>query len=619
MKKKRGLCLADGALIPPQNSMTDPRFAASLGRALLSDQPEQPALSQGEEARSHIMDNMNSLGKTDPTPGGGAGASYNWQTKSMQDLAQPKGLQLSTTPTSTIGIRDATANQNRPQRRQLPTLSLAEGGIVRGKGTTTSDDVPMVINGQSVNLSNKEAVLPAKTVHALGGPEAVEQLIEQTNGKPPVKTGLRAGGDYSEGATGGFMRTFNPATDRPYVDFNPAKAPAAEQPLPPVDQNRPWYAGTDSRDERTGLEMERARRAGGPTIEGDPIKQALLTGTLGDGKRGPVTAPSLSAAVAAPASAPAPVSPASLTDARLTAAVAPLAIQAARSAPSRQAGFTAETDATKMDIPEGMGGGVITRAGKNGLHAATLVMGPSAADAARDADFEKAGTKKDAYGNWLTPQRLGDKAQLAQMQADRLERDAFDPSVKDPRVQGLAQAKYAMQQQAAIAAAKAGPSALDIAKFNRETQQQDQTQKNNVRDFDQKTDEAHAKRMEDVLKAKATVDGKLDGGKYAWLQQYAGNFKTKQAKNSDAYFKDLMDNLEVDTAFHADNGNFFRTKPSLGADAVRGVKEVDGMLWGKNYVDPLTKREVSGSDMSKLSPGALEVLKQRMASQQGQK
>lgn len=76
----------------------------------------------------------------------------------------------------------------------------AAGGIVRGKGGPTDDEVSMSIGGTDVNLSPREAVLPVKTVMALGGPEAVEDLIERTNGKPPVRSGLRAGGNYVDGA-----------------------------------------------------------------------------------------------------------------------------------------------------------------------------------------------------------------------------------------------------------------------------------------------------------------------------------------------------------------------------------------------------------------------------------
>lgn len=91
-------------------------------------------------------------------------------------------------------------------------LAMAEGGIVRGPGGPTDDEVPMNVAGRDVELSNTEAVLPAKTVQALGGPKAVEHLIHMTNGKPPVKGGLRAGGEYATGVAGD---QFDPRELRP--------------------------------------------------------------------------------------------------------------------------------------------------------------------------------------------------------------------------------------------------------------------------------------------------------------------------------------------------------------------------------------------------------------------
>ena len=98
----------------------------------------------------------------------------------------------------------------------------AAGGIVRGKGGPTDDQVPMSVGGTPVNLSPREAVLPVKTVMALGGPDAVEDLIERTNGKPPVRSGLRAGGNYAAGAGGieipdDYMRGRQPPPVQPTV------------------------------------------------------------------------------------------------------------------------------------------------------------------------------------------------------------------------------------------------------------------------------------------------------------------------------------------------------------------------------------------------------------------
>lgn len=84
-------------------------------------------------------------------------------------------------------------------RGRAEAANFANGGIVKlsGPGTGTSDDIPMKVNkgGKSldVNVSNGEAlaVLPAKTAQNQAAVDAVNDIIYQTNGKPPK--GLRAG------------------------------------------------------------------------------------------------------------------------------------------------------------------------------------------------------------------------------------------------------------------------------------------------------------------------------------------------------------------------------------------------------------------------------------------
>jgi hypothetical protein len=131
-------------------------------------------------------------------------------------------------------------------------IGMAEGGIVRGKGGPTDDEVPMQVAGKNVNLSNTEAVLPAKTVQALGGPEAVEELIEQTNGKPPVRGGLREGGEYELGATGEekkYRAPISPSSTFPgahpaagkniYASQTPAPAVANKHDYDPMTVGQP--------------------------------------------------------------------------------------------------------------------------------------------------------------------------------------------------------------------------------------------------------------------------------------------------------------------------------------------------------------------------------------------
>lgn len=147
------------------------------------------------------------------------------------------------------------------RRRQLEeAMNYAEGGIVRGKGGPTDDEVPMQVAGKNVNLSNTEAVLPAKTVQALGGPKAVEALIEQTNGKPPVKGGLRQGGSYYSG-TGG--DTINPKELRPEFRGN-----AAGQPVTPAAnagaqamQNTAAQAATNKMPDADPVRAQQAAQA----------------------------------------------------------------------------------------------------------------------------------------------------------------------------------------------------------------------------------------------------------------------------------------------------------------------------------------------------------------------
>lgn len=89
------------------------------------------------------------------------------------------------------------------QRKQARSGGYARGGIlpVLGIGSGTSDSIPVVLAGHRVHVSNGEgvAVLPKKTMDTPGAVAAVEDVIEQTNGKPPVP--MADGGKYAAGAS----------------------------------------------------------------------------------------------------------------------------------------------------------------------------------------------------------------------------------------------------------------------------------------------------------------------------------------------------------------------------------------------------------------------------------
>ena len=277
----------------------------------------------------------------------------------------------------------------------------------------------------------------------------------------------------------------------------------------------------------------------------------------------------------------------------------------------------AEKDATQYDIAPGYGGGVVTgAAGKGGLRKGTLITGASESDAARDKEFEAKGYGKDAYGNWMTPQRVADEQALAKIQRQRAYSDAFNPEITDPnaRANGLRQVMMyeAQDQDQRKQGAERAKLAMEMAKFGQEERKIQNLQGNADREFQHKLGETQAKRLEDVLKAQATVDGKLDGKKYAWLQQYAGYFKSDK-KDPELFITDLLNNLELDSLYAADNGWLLNQKAAMGADPVRGLRKESGLLWGENFVDPRTGRKASGTEIGKLSPGAYEAFKLRLA------
>lgn len=152
-----------------------------------------------------------------------------------------------------------------------------------------------------------------------------------------------------------------------------------------------------------------------------------------------------------------------------------------------------KTAATGIRVIEGANGQKIYAGrDKNGQLIVNSGSGKSEAetDKARDAEFAKLGYGKDAYGNWMTPQRLGDKQALEQIQRERANFDAFDSSITDPnaRASGLRRvAMYEMRdQKAAEAAAKQLDAKLKIADYNLRAQGQKNMQANSDREFNDK-------------------------------------------------------------------------------------------------------------------------------------
>jgi hypothetical protein len=148
-----------------------------------------------------------------------------------------------------IGPRDAIVDRKKKNR---DALNYARGGVagvipVKGKGTATSDSIPVVVAGQEFGLSDGEgiATLPAKTMKTPGAIDAIESIIQATNdGKPPVPT--KAGGRAAGGVDDLEKKKVVPAGDQGAIkrdgnSFSMAPAPVSGQQA--TDPNRYPYTG----------------------------------------------------------------------------------------------------------------------------------------------------------------------------------------------------------------------------------------------------------------------------------------------------------------------------------------------------------------------------------------
>lgn len=159
-KNKKGICMADGGITKETPDQLMARMSAKYG-----------------------------------APAAGPVQSAPVQQPAPQPVPKPQAPQQGIA----AGIRGMFGNrQQQLDEQERKANGMANGGIVRGKGTPTSDDVPVKIKGEDYNLSDTEAVLPSKTRQALGeilgakpgdvaqANKLVEAFIEKTNGKPPV-------------------------------------------------------------------------------------------------------------------------------------------------------------------------------------------------------------------------------------------------------------------------------------------------------------------------------------------------------------------------------------------------------------------------------------------------
>lgn len=172
---------------------------------------------------------------------------------------------------------------------------------LRGPGTTTSDSIP-------AKLSKGEAVLPAKTVQAMGA-DNVARLITSTNGVPPA-SGLRAGAGYNEGVIppeadviGAKAQDLNRPTgagptyragtgaERIATAADEAAAAARQAATAPHQTKEGWgrAGGGPTADNLGGLGGSTATATQAPKPEGLKAKAAQAYSDLKGGLRGAAT------------------------------------------------------------------------------------------------------------------------------------------------------------------------------------------------------------------------------------------------------------------------------------------------------------------------------------------
>lgn len=499
-------------------------------------------------------------------------------------------------------------------RGRAEAANFANGGIVKlsGPGTGTSDDIPMKVNkgGQSlnVNVSNGEAlaVLPAKTAQNPDAVEAVNEIIYQTNGKPPK--GLRAGGHYAEGSVfGGKVDEENATPVRQKVVTQPASFGATPE------QKASFAEKVNEFKQARGLRVD-------PVQAQPPVAQPAAQQGL---KPAGTVVPMPQKPVSPDAAATAETREAAFARA---AGVDPEIAQLGAGSESRTAGFGTLRDATQFNVPKGSGGGVITGAAdKNGLRRAMVVL-PNGSPTQVNPN-----APRDIYGNDMT--RTNDmKRQLAEIQRQNTDSDLASglPFYQQRGLRALAADK--MRAETDAARSKGGASALDVAKFNldmakfdHDRKRTDNMQGNADRESEFKDNEAHTTRVDNLLKSWATgEDGKLDNQKYAYLQKYAGQFKRGKGMSSDEHLAELMDNFAVDSLFEQQGRHWSSAEGPSAGEAVlpktgkAGMSALlDARMPGQQtYVDPLTKRTIYQSDVvGTLSPRQQKILQERLAKQ----
>lgn len=189
------------------------------------------------------------------------------------------------------------------RKEQIDKASgYSNGGKIKGTGTPTSDSIPAQVQetGEPIKVSTTERILSAAQDAMLedmarkSGFESLDAMLEAGTGKPvgpTIKAGKAA---HSEGGKPGWRLDNDPDEYAKAMQEQVLGRDAkGSSPAPSVSPlvNDAWYAGASTADSRTGLEMERDRRARAASagVLADPVKSALQFGVVGGDKAASAT------------------------------------------------------------------------------------------------------------------------------------------------------------------------------------------------------------------------------------------------------------------------------------------------------------------------------------------
>jgi len=611
-RKKFGLRMATGGIVEQMNNLANMSNTDRYKLGMSGTAAEASALQE----RAGILSGLQTAAPAAPAPAATVPSAAAVQPKPYDHMAtiQSRGNEIESLGTKLRNMQNSAVRGGKEvgsSMAPLPKVGLRAGGLVmpvEGEGTGTSDDVPVVLAGHEVNVSNGEgvAVLPAKTMRDKAAVRSIENIIENSNGKP-VNKGLRDGMAAEQGVVSGDEKKKVVLRDTPYLRGGAANGTQDEYTMavngpeagsrtqvgvinggpgvgvygaPPVqkavEKNKWWHGKATAADSNAYL-------AGTPQhqeVINDEVKARGLSVAA-------IPTPSASQLAATPNPKAAKLTEAesiaaeNMRDARMTQlattprntlsdaqlAVMDKVIPDRNAQPTLKNGaWTSKNDVTAEynDSLAGTSPGDPRRL-QDGHGIASMRQADGSYKNIVVTPSQYIGVDGKATNNWYDTQAYKDaiarnekdKATLRDLQYQNAVNsiNSHNPAYQQEGLRTIS-AMLARDNVEADKAAKAASLNLQSSQLRRELNKDAQTQANADRTYEAGREDKFKSRVDDLLKSMSTVDGKVDNQMYSNLQKYASQIprevvrdeKTGKAREMDdnEYFAWLADNFAVD-------------------------------------------------------------------------